>query len=75
MKEMNQTEEMMKNLTPEAQASFVSSETVEMTEEAMHKASMEINERWAEIKALPREEASKLRREIMRKYMDETQIQ
>lgn len=64
-------EEMMKNLTPEEQMSYVSEETVEMTEEAMHKASIEMNERAEEIDSLPRMEAHKLRMEIMRRHLNE----
>lgn len=69
-KNMNQ-EEMMKNLTPEAKMSYVSEKMVEMTEKAMHKASIEMNERAEEIDSLLRMEAHKLRMEIMRRHLDE----
>ena len=67
----NDVMERFKNLPPEIQATYVSAERIEWTEEALYKASIEMNEREDEIDSLPRMEAHKLRQKIMRKYLDE----
>ena len=65
----NDVMERFKNLPPEIQASYVSVEIIEQTEEAMHKASLEMNERADEIDSLPEYEAHRLRQKIMDKYL------
>ena len=69
MKKETQTEMNMRNLPAEVQASYIPAEIVEMTEKALHKASIEMNENMEEIDSLPRMEAHRRRMEIMRKHM------
>ena len=63
--------ERFESLPPEIQASYVPLEVIRKSEEAIHKAAVEMNERWEEIHSLPRKEADKLRDEILTKYQIE----
>lgn len=64
--------ERFSNLPPEIQASYVSEETVMSTEEALYRASLEINDRMEEIMSLSRNEAHSLRQQIMDRYLEES---
>ena len=63
--------ERFESLPPEIQASYVPLEVIRKSEEAIHKAAVEMNEREDEIDSLPSKEAYKLRAEILRKYQIE----
>ena len=60
--------ERFKNLPLEIQATYVSAELVLKSEEAMHKASMEMNDRMEELEKMPTKERNKLMSKIMDKY-------
>ena len=62
--EPNPLETNFQILPLEIQVSYVSSETEEKIEEALHKASIEMNEMSEEIDSLPRMEAHRRRMEI-----------
>lgn len=70
LQEQMDVEKMLDRLSPAARMSYVSVEHMEHSDEAMDNAMNEILAREKEMDLLSREEAHKLRRDIMNKHFD-----